>query len=208
MSDAKSAAIRVEQRHTLKSGREILLGQLGLSDFTDGKHECLRQYKRQMIETWTANADIMPDGQRDDWIRDAFIRAEKLQFEDLPTRKVSLPVVNPDTGKYSLDPETGGWVMQEVDSPYETWWISESPEGMLYAVWLSMRQCQGQQNFTLRDADELFRDALDDLQNAAQVVGSISESQLAKNSQAPEGTTGATAATQESDEQPGQKTGR
>lgn len=174
-SNGHEAAITQSRVHTLKSGKRIELGRLGLQDFVQCKEQALHEYKRELIKTWTLNADLLPEEMRDSAIKEAFQRAQEIHSRDLPKMTAQMPVV--ENGRFKRD-EDGQVVTTEAEIPYEGWWTSQTPEGMLYATWLSMRRCEGQRQVTLDDADEIFRDAQEDLQEAAGVVGELSDSAL------------------------------
>lgn len=161
----RDAVVTRQQVFDLPDGRQVELGSLLLQDFLQLKRRALEVYKRQMLKTWSDNADLLPAESRTEMLREAFERAEQLTYEDLPRRRI----------------RSGA----EVDWP--TWWAAEEQEGMLHSVWLSMRRCPGQEGVTLDDADQLFRKVLEQvgeaagqrvLDEAADVVGDLSSSHL------------------------------
>jgi hypothetical protein len=180
MPEQRTTAVSGKMVHTLSTGKRIELGRLGLGDFEQCKEQCLHNWKRAQIKTWTKNLDLLPEHMRDEEVRQAFLRAEQITIADLPEKETSIPKRGKD-GKLLIDPDTGTWLLEKQTQPYEVWWTSSTPEGMLYASWLSMRRCQGQENITLDEADEMFRDNEEDLEAATQMVGELSESQLKKD---------------------------
>jgi len=58
--------------------------------------------------------------------------------------------------------------------------MSETPEGRLFMTWLSMRR--GDPELKLEDAEQLFNDAMNELETVADQVGEISTPQLGKSS--------------------------
>lgn len=180
-TEAKNAVLRKEQTHTLSNGQTVQLAQLGLNDYHNCKLEALRQYKRSMIETWTANIDLLPEEARTDMLEKAMLRAEAIEIDDLPKKEALVPLFDKETGAYLRDPETKEVRTTLKKVAYGDWWASSTPEGMLHAIWLSIRRCAGQEHWTKDMVDNVFMDALPNLEEAAQAVGEMMTSQLAKN---------------------------
>lgn len=176
--EMSTAAVSTSVLHQMPDGSSVELSRLRLRDFEQIKQECLRQYRRSMIDTWTSNADLLPEDKQEQLIIEAVQRAEAVRLEDLPKQRTELPQYE-DDGKYKRDAD-GNVLTHIVEAPYEIWWLSSTPEGMLQAAWLSMRQCPGQENMTIDDVDKIFMDNQDQLGQVAQTVGDISESKLAK----------------------------
>jgi len=180
MADRAEATVRRRTVHKLPGGRTVEICALGLGDFIAARERALQQYKRTKIETWTANADLLPDDQRTQWIREAFERAEALTVDDLPRRKMKLPARRAD-GAIIRDGR-GEPVLRDAEVEYAAWWMSETAEGRLFMTYLSIRR--GDPSFTLDAADELFINAMDELETTANLVGELSTPSLG-NSSAP-----------------------
>lgn len=180
MSDRMEATVRRRATHRLPNGRTIEIHALGLADYVAARDRALQQFKRQKIQTWTENVDLLPADQRERWIREAFERAEALTIDDLPPRRMKMPIRRSD-GKIVKD-ANGEPVLRETEVEYAAWWMSETADGRLYMTWLSIRR--GDPSFTLDDADGLFIDAMDELETAANLVGDISTPTLG-NSEPP-----------------------
>jgi len=146
----------------LPDGSDLVLCSFDYADWQHIKAEALSSYKRERLKTWTENVDLLPEDMRREALQEAFKRAEDVTFETLPHKK--------------LDGE---------DADYISWWLSETVEGMLFAVWLSARHAPEQQGITRDDIANKFISASTELEQAAQHVGTMSASDLAKNSQGP-----------------------
>lgn len=181
MSDRMEATVRRRATHRLPNGRTIEIHALGLADYVAARDRALQQFKRAKIETWTGNADLLPADQRERWIRDAFERAEALTIDDLPVKRMQMPLRRSD-GRIIKDAKTGEPILREKEVEYAAWWMSETADGRLFMTWLSIRR--GDPSFTLDDADRLFVDAMDELETAANLVGDVSTPTLG-NSEPP-----------------------
>ena len=154
--------------HTMSNGKEIVLCALSLKDFVAARDKCLSEFKRRQLLTWTENVDLLPEDERQGYLREAFARVEQLTVDQLPKQTVV------DEG-----------IPMTLD--YASWWMSDTAEGKLFTTWLSMRKAQGQEKLTLDDIDNIFMDAQQDLDNASKTVGDLSAAKLG-NSEAPETT--------------------
>ncbi len=169
------SAVKSGASFTLANGKTLHLSAMGLRDWAEAQQQALQQYKRQQIKTWTQNADLMPEGKRDDWIRDAFQRAESIGPEDLPPKTMEIPVPDPSHPTELLKVDG---VVQTVkqDVMFTLWWLSETGEGKLYATYLSMRVRQP--GITLEEVDQLFIEAQSELDEVANTVGDLSRQRL------------------------------
>jgi len=146
----------------LPDGTDLILCSFDYADWQHIKAEALSSYKRERLKTWTENVDLLPEDMRREALQDAFKRAEDVTFETLPRKQ--------------LDGD-------ECD--YVSWWLSETMDGMLFAVWLSARHAPEQSGITRDDIANKFVTAHIELDQAAQQVGTMSSSELAKNSPGP-----------------------
>jgi len=182
-TDNAESTVRRRKTYPLPNGEHVEIQSLGLQDYVQAREEALSQYKRQRIKTWTKNLDLMEQldqQQRDRMLQSAFERAEEITLENLPTQKMRLPV-RVQGGKFRRD-KTGAVVTQIQEVEYTAWWMSETPEGRLFMTWLSIRRSKP--DFTIDDADEIFREHVEELEQIADEVGEISGPQLG-NSPAP-----------------------
>jgi hypothetical protein len=150
----------------MSSGKELVLCALGLRDWVAAQDKALADYKRRQIKTWTENADLLPEENRTELIHSAFERAEKLTAESLPEKQVK----DPD-GK-----------IESVD--YSSWWMADTIDGKIFAIWLSMRKSPGQETLLLNDIDAMFSTEMIELHKVANIVGELSIPKLG-NSEAP-----------------------
>lgn len=165
-----------------KTGEEFVLNSLEICDFVSIREESLKDYKRTQIKTYTDNLDLIPEDQRQSLLADAFARAEKIVYEDLP-KKLARVAYRDEDGNFVRDAK-GGIALKEQEVEYSIWWMSNTPQGMRFALWLSMTKISSQQHMTLKDVDRMFHDAMDDLEAAMELVGKLSETHLG-NSSAP-----------------------
>lgn len=183
--DNAETTVRRKRLYPLPNGEKVEIGSLGLADYVQAREEALAQYKRQRLATWTRNADLfenVSDEDRRAMLRDAFERAEGLTVEDLPEKDMVLPV-RKDNGRFARD-KTGQLIAKRQRVEYTAWWMSETPEGRLFMTWLSIRRSKP--DFTIEDADEIFRDHLEELERIADEVGEISSPKLGNSSAPPE----------------------
>lgn len=174
----EQAAFKQRQVFPLKNGRKVELSQLGMQDFIQLKAEALKRYRREQIEAVTDNLDLVPEDRRDKLIEDAIYKAREVTAANLPQQKIQWPLR--DNKGQLLKDDNGFPLTKEIPVPYEMWWMSETPEGKLQAAWLSIRACKGQEDFTIEQVDELFKDALDELDEAANLVGEMSAPKIKK----------------------------
>lgn len=158
----------------LPNGHKIELAALGLQDWAQCADEALQQYRRQQIENTTRNADLLPEGLREEMIRKAFSEAQALTVDDLPKKQTELPVFDAKTRRPKMS-ASGKPVIQVQTVDYAIWWISKTPQGMLYSTWLSAKRAGSE--MTLDEIDELFANS-GGLDKAADVVGDLTKPEL------------------------------
>lgn len=138
--------------HLREVNRDIGIEALSIKDFAELQRQALVEYKREQLQTWTTNADLIPAELREQWIRDAFLRFEKLSAADLPQK------TNAD-----------GRVQD-----YVSWWLNSTASGQLHAAWLAMRKYPGQEHMTLKDADDIFTAAASEMNSVVDAVADMS----------------------------------
>lgn len=194
--DGLSAVVRRRKTFPLPNGKELEISQLTLRDVAALREQACSDYKRNLIETYTRNSDLLPEDQRQSAIADAFKRAEAITADDLPAKKAWIPKVTADgtpcqhTGEryFHIHAKVwidhGGPILEEKDVDYATWWSSFTNIGRLHTLWLSVRHCPGQQEMT---KDELLALIADDsvLDSAASEIGDLSEPRLGKKGEPP-----------------------
>lgn len=190
MPDHLETTTRRTQSFKLGNGQLVQIHSLGVHDYVAAREECLRQYRRSQIKTWTENADLLADVDPElkiNLIRDAMDRAAKITLEDLPTKTIAIPLMN--NGSPIRDPKTKQIKTKQQQVEYAAWWMSETPEGKLFMTWRSMRYSNPE--MTIDDAEQIFSEAINELDTVADEVGELSTPKLGKSS-AP-AATGATA---------------
>lgn len=185
-----TAVVRRRRTATLPDGTTIELEQLTFKDFAQIREEACAQYKRAMIQTWTKNLDLLPENMRQDAVQRAFDRAEKITPDAMPKKKAWVPtrdregrvVRNVGEAFYHEEAQEliglGDPLPKLADIEYSGWWMSQDNLGKLYATWLSMRKCPGQEKLTLDEVDQMFMNQLEALDSAANVVGDLSAPRL------------------------------
>lgn len=188
MSDGLDVVARRIVTHRLSDGKTIALSQLRIKDYVSAREQALKEYKQRYLATISDNLQLLPEETRHQTLIDEMQRMAKLGFDDLPAKTIRIP--RQKDGKTLYD-ENKRPLMLELPVEYSLWWMSDTPEGKLHMIWLSMRAVEGQERTTMEEVESLFTFADDDgqrdemIEELAQVVGSISETRLAKNGEAP-----------------------
>jgi hypothetical protein len=190
MGDGATAVVRRRRTQTLPNGKVIELETLGFKDFAQVREEACAEYKRNLIHTYTSNLDLVPASDRDGVIMKAFEKAEKINPDDLPLKTAWLPKTNADgriikhSGETFYHAQAKQWIrdgeplLEEQELEYAAWWMSYSVPGKIYATWLSMRKCPGQETLTRDDVDAMFVDQGESLEETANAVGELSQPRL------------------------------
>lgn len=117
------------------SGKEYTIHPLCLKDWGALENMAIAAYKRELIETVTANLDVLPEDYRDKALADVLAKASEVNPENMPKRMST--VIGEGDKKIEVD--------------YSMWWMQGTFEGRLTILWLSMRQGQGQEDLTRDD---------------------------------------------------------
>lgn len=203
-----AAAAAQTSRVVTVGSKKFELGKLTFKDFATAKEQCAAEYKRSMLATYIDNPDYiksLPPEIQATVIQDAFARAEKITADSLPSKMAWLPKRD-QNGKLLLNRgerffhkeskqwiETGGPLLEEQEIEYSGWWMSQTNMGKIFATWLSMRKCKGQEHLTVDDVAELLQDD-ELLEQTANAVGELSQQKLG-NSQPPAETVAGAVAT-------------
>ena len=180
--DHAKNTVQRRKLYPLPNGKQVEIRALGLRDYIQAREEALAQYKRERLKTYTANADLLDAKDRKQLLSDAFERVEILTLEDLPNKKMKMPVRS-KSGKIKRDAD--GEIETKIQAvEYTAWWMSDTPEGRLFMTWLSIHKSD--ETFTLADADEIFQNAQEELENIADDVGELSGPQLGNSPSSPE----------------------
>jgi len=183
--------------HKLPDGSEIVLCSFGPIDWAAVEEGSLDYFKRQLIKTWTDNLDLLPESDRSGAIKSAYREAQRVTKSDLPKMRMDFPQLGGEDEPVIEDGKVK-MVSKEVD--YASWWMGDTVDGKLHALWLSARKAAGQEKWTKAEVAEKFQAAMvhksesvsAEIEAAAQTVGRISQMELGKNSSSPLATEGMT----------------
>lgn len=155
-----SAIVQRRRLVTLPDNTEVEVRALDLCDWAMLEDEAVNVHKRQLLETYTKNADLLPDDMRKDVLLAAFKRAEDVRADNLPSVMVKVNI------------EGAG--IQEVPMGYAHYWLRNTMRGRLFAAWLSIRKSKPA--WTLNEAAEFFAEKGGDkvLDQVADAVGEVS----------------------------------
>lgn len=183
--------------HTIRTiqvrGKTISIGKMVFDDFASAKEQAAAEYKRNLIKTWTDNLDLLeklPPDVRATALQDAFLRAEKITADSLPPKMIWYPKRDKTTGKVVVNKEErffhkeakrwiekGGPILEEIEVEYSGWWLSQTNSGKIFAAWLSMKRCPGQEDWTIDDVMGILQDE-EAIESAAREIGTLSEQHL------------------------------
>ena len=155
-----SAIVQRRRIVTLPDNTQVEVRALDLCDWAMLEDEAVNVHKRTMLETYTRNADLIPEDMRKEMLQDAFRRASEVRADTLPSVMVKMNI------------EGAG--VQEVPMGYAHWWLRTTLRGRLFAAWLSVRKSKPA--WTLNDAAEFFAEKGGDkvLDQVADAVGEVS----------------------------------
>ena len=148
-------------------GRRLIIRPLSpIEDIAFIREESLNRFRRERIKVWTKNTDLMREAGMDVQaeVRDAMLRAESLTEDDLPEKQViEYQVPKLDNGEddpdfdITLIPKRKRTVKAKHYVPYHVWWMSDTEEGMVFALWLSAKSEPSQSEITLDQIKAMFR---------------------------------------------------
>lgn len=194
------AAAAAQTIRQIKIGTKFVsIGKLVFRDYAAAKEQAADEYKRSLVQTYTKNPDLvasLPKEMQATIIQEAFARAEKITADSLPPKLTWLPERDPGNGRVLVNTgerffhqkanqwiEKGKPLLSEQEIEYSGWWLSQTNSGRIFAAWLAMRKCPGQEHWTLDYVSELMQDE-EDLEGTANAVGELSQQRLG-NSQPP-----------------------
>lgn len=164
------------RRQTMQvDGRTIELSALTIGDFVEARQQALDAYRREHVRAWSVAAESLPDADRSRLLTDAVAKAAELTIDDLPNKKVQVPRRSRD-GQVEQD-QDGNPVLDTHTVDYGLWWASETIEGRLFCVWLSMRACPQQADISRDEVDVIFTELAEELAEAADTVVQLSQPQ-------------------------------
>jgi len=164
-NERMAAVVRRRRVVQTRSGRTVELSALTLQDLVQLREAAFAEFKRLRIKTWSENAGEMPEDVRSEWIKDAFLRAERLEWSDLPRQTVQTPA-----GPQGVE--------------YAVWWMSTTMPGQMHTIWLSMRASPTHLGLGLHEAADLLGQDPDEIAEIAEAVAEITAPTLGET-QAP-----------------------
>lgn len=161
-----------QRRKTVEiKGKKYELCQLRIRDYAQLQEAALDHYKDNAISTFTSSNAIPRE-----WFREEMERLRDLTIGELPKKKA---------------PISAGGSTKTVELDYEQWWASTTLDGVMYSLWLSMRQGQGQEQMKLDDVHDLLDGEEAMIHELGDQLGDLSRSTVG-NQQAPETDRGST----------------
>ena len=109
MSEDVARAVGAQSPTTITiCGKECRPRPLTIRELTELQRDCLQKYRRQYVEAYSSNADLLPEAERSAFIREKIDEAAKLDFTTLPKKDVY------DPGKIVLNEKVETWLEQNV----------------------------------------------------------------------------------------------
>ncbi len=68
------------------NGKECIPRPLGIRELTEVERDCLTKYKRQYLETYQKNLDLLPESDRSNTIQNKFDEVGRWDIDDLPPK--------------------------------------------------------------------------------------------------------------------------
>lgn len=68
------------------AGKQCTVRPLGIRELTEVERDCLSRYKRQYLESFSANSDLLPAATRDRILEQKYDAANRWDIDDLPTK--------------------------------------------------------------------------------------------------------------------------
>jgi len=160
-------------KHGRFKGKTFDVWALTIQNLARCQDEAVQEYKRQYIETFTRNVDLMPPEQRDAMIAKAFESASKMTYADLPKKTANFPIFTA-AGEFLRD-ERGDLVLREQELEYMLWWLGDTLRGRLYATWLSLTHAPQQRHLTLDNVDAIFLESQEDLREIVDLISQLTQ---------------------------------
>ncbi len=92
MPEDSARALKAASPMTVKFGdKECQVRPLGLKELTEVERECLKIYKRNYLETFAENADLLPNGQGQDLLREKIEEVARWDLDDLEAKEAFDP---------------------------------------------------------------------------------------------------------------------
>jgi hypothetical protein len=95
------------------NGSEYTLRPVGVGYLTELRREALKSYKRQYLETFSENKDLLSDGEYERLIKEEMVKIARWTLEDLPKK------VAHDASGIPVTKKLRRWVEEEFDETPE-----------------------------------------------------------------------------------------
>ena len=167
-------------------GSELILSPLRMSDYVSIRDESLARYRREQLKLITDNRDLFSEDEYKEMRDKEMIRVRQIEYEDLPDKEII--EYEDDANAHKL-PEHQRVVKAKHMVEYALWWMSSSPAGMLFALWLSARREPSQSQLTLEQVVSRFSNDLEKydvtaIESAAARLSELSTPKIAGNGDA------------------------
>jgi len=91
MGDATARALKAPSPMVVKFGdKECQVRPLGVQELTEAERECLKNYRRNYLETWVENADLLENSEG--MLQEKMELAARWDVDDLPKKTAYDPV--------------------------------------------------------------------------------------------------------------------
>ena len=91
------------------AGKEVHIRGLSIKELTEVERECLKQYKRNYLETYSNNLDLLPEAERVGLLKEKMEEAARWDVGDLPLRFA----YDPDTLR--TNGQLADWAKKNMD---------------------------------------------------------------------------------------------
>lgn len=167
-------------------GSDLILSPLRMSDYVSIRDESLARYRREQLKLITENRDLFSEAEYIEMRDKEMIRVRQIEYEDLPDKEIV--EYEDDANAYRL-PEEQRVVKSKHRVEYALWWMSSSPAGMLFALWLSARREPSQSHLTLSEVENRFSSDVEKydiraIESAAARLSELSTPKIAGNGDA------------------------
>jgi len=106
MSEAEERALGAEGKTITIAGKECSVRPLGLKELAMLEGDCLAQYKRQCMETYAENVDLLPKDSRERLLEDKWDEIGRWDLNSMPTKFAYDPV------RIELSDKLKAWLLE------------------------------------------------------------------------------------------------
>ena len=160
MSLARATGAPVVLTH---NGVSYEITPLTLRDFGQVEAQAILAYKKERYKAAKQFAEMHDGDEQTTLLRQARIDYDSTELESLPKKKMTVKIKGDN---------------RMMDGPYAAWWLSETTDGRIFGIWLSLRHRRP--DLTLDDVDAIFTGHIaagvdeDLLESFADTLGDIS----------------------------------